>query len=150
MYVFGNHEVFRKTSFRKLLYVTCETIAVAWNGLKLSKYYEIIHVERMNMYNMYKQLCILYNDHHLMHCAFCYGKSWLWRHRENRWQIVYIACTCLTLSTYTIVLSVTNHIVTYNIKLLDTSMCFSKWSICRLANICFVMEHATQNCILNR
>ena len=30
----------------------------------------------MNIYNMYKLLCIIYNDHHLMHCAFCYVKFW--------------------------------------------------------------------------
>jgi len=30
----------------------------------------------MDIYNMYKLLCIIYNDHHLMHCAFCYVKFW--------------------------------------------------------------------------
>jgi len=42
--------------------------------LKLSKLYEINHVERMSIYNMYKLLCIINNDHHLVHCAFCYVK----------------------------------------------------------------------------
>ena len=34
----------------------------------------INHVERMNINYMYKLLCIIYNDHHLMHCALCYVK----------------------------------------------------------------------------
>ena len=25
---------------------------------------------------MYKLQCIIYNDHHLMHCSFCYVKFW--------------------------------------------------------------------------
>jgi len=29
-----------------------------------------------HIYNMYKLLCIIYNDHHLMHCALCYVKCW--------------------------------------------------------------------------
>ena len=44
--------------------------------LTLSKLYEINHVEQMDIYNMYTLLCIIYNDHHLMHCTFCYVKFW--------------------------------------------------------------------------
>jgi len=75
MYVSGiirSSEIFSETSSRH------DSRRKKW--LKLSKHYAINNVEQMNIYNMYKLLCIIYTDHHLMHCAFCYvtfWKSWL-------------------------------------------------------------------------
>jgi len=73
--------------FRKLLHITYETIySRRKKWFKLSKHYAINQVERMNIYSMYKLLCIIYNDHHLMHCAFCYVKfckSWLFKYHGD-------------------------------------------------------------------
>jgi len=73
---------------------------------------------------MYKLLCIVYNDHHLVFCIvrsvmLCFESpdSVPQRHRENRWQIVFTLLFSVEEDLYTTVVKTSKRKLLYMLSM---------------------------------